>query len=86
MRPGQPFTKGGKKEVWSRNADKHDGLNKCDTCGVDVIRPRKHTKGVSPPAREGQVDHMTAKSKGGSGTPPNGQLLCRGCNLEKSNK
>lgn len=86
IRPGQPFTQGGKKQVWSRNAAKHDGINKCDTCGVDVIKPQKHTKGVTPPTDEGQVDHMTAKSKGGSGTPDNGQLLCRDCNLEKSDR
>ena len=85
-RPGQPFTKGGKKEVWSRNAAKNAGTPKCDSCGVEVIKPQKHTKAVTPPAHEGQVDHMTARSKGGSGTPDNGQLLCRDCNLEKSNR
>ncbi|HGM2086194.1 HNH endonuclease [Neisseria gonorrhoeae] len=26
------------------------------------------------------------KSKGGQGTPKNGQVLCRGCNIKKSNK
>lgn len=86
VRPGQPFTKAGKKEVWSRNAAKYDGMNKCETCGVDVIKPQKHTKGVIPPSQEGQVDHMKARAKGGSGTPENGQLLCRDCNLDKSDR
>ena len=86
VRPGMPFTKGGKKEVWSQNATRHEGLNKCDSCRVEVIKPQKHTKGITPPAHEGHVDHMTAKAKGGSGTPDNGQLLCRDCNLEKSDK
>ena len=86
LRPGQPFTRAGKKEVWGRNATKHDGMNKCESCGADVIKPQQHTKGITPPSHEGQVDHMTAKAKGGSGTPENGQLLCRDCNLEKSDK
>lgn len=86
IRPGQPFTKSGKKEVWSRNAVKHYGINKCENCAVEVIKPQKHTKGITPPSQEGQVDHMIAKAKGGSGTPQNGQLLCRDCNLVKSDK
>lgn len=86
LRPGQPFTKNGKKEVWNQNAQKHEGTNKCATCGSEVIKPQKHMKGVTPPAKEGQVDHVTARAKGGSGTPDNGQLLCRGCNREKSDR
>ncbi len=86
LRPGQPFTKGGKREIWSRNAAMNDGTNKCDFCEVEVLKPQKHTRGVTPPSHEGQVDHVTARSKGGSGTPDNGQLLCRDCNLEKSNR
>lgn len=85
-RPSEPFTKAGKEEVWNRNAVKHGGTNKCDNCGVDAVRPQQHTRGVKPPGNEGHVDHATARSKGGSGTPDNGQVLCRECNLEKGNK
>jgi 5-methylcytosine-specific restriction endonuclease McrA len=58
-------------------------MNKCDNCGAEVVKPQQHTKGVTPPANEGHADHFTARAKGGSGTPDNGQLLCRDCNLEK---
>lgn len=85
-RPGQPFTKVGKKEVWSQNAAKHEGVNKCDNCGVEVVKPQRHTKGIKPPGNEGHVDHATAKAKGGSGTPDNGQVLCRDCNLQKGSQ
>jgi len=40
---------------------------------------------VIPAKNERQVDHIKAKSKGGSGTPDNGQVLCRDCNNKKSN-
>ncbi|MGK3994888.1 RHS repeat-associated core domain-containing protein [Sorangium sp. So ce1024] len=85
-RPAQPFTKAGKDEIWKRNAAVHRGANKCDNCGADVVRPQKHTKAVTPPNNEGHVDHVTSRSKGGSGTIENGQLLCRNCNLEKGSQ
>ncbi|MDC0742156.1 HNH endonuclease [Polyangium mundeleinium] len=85
-RPGQPFTKAGKEEVWNRNAAKHGGKNKCDTCLVEVAKPQRHTRGVTPPANEGHVDHKAARANGGSGTPENGQVLCRDCNAKKRDK
>lgn len=85
-RPGMPFTRSGKREVWERNAERYGGVNKCETCGTEVVLPERHQRGVRPPENEGQVDHVTARSKGGSGTPQNGQILCRDCNREKSNK
>ena len=85
-RPGRPFTKSGKKQVWSQNAARHGGTNLCENCGVEVAKPQKHRKGIRPPDHEGQVDHVTARAKGGSGTPDNGQILCRDCNLDKADK
>ncbi|EPX56280.1 hypothetical protein D187_007622 [Cystobacter fuscus DSM 2262] len=41
---------------------------------------------MSPPTNQRERDHVIPKSKGGEGTPENGQVLCRECNLEKSNK
>ena len=47
---------------------------------------KKSEKGVTPSKKETQVDHVHPKSKGGDGSPSNGQVLCRGCNGKKSNK
>ena len=58
----------------------------CGRCGVETIEPKRHEKGVSLPDNEAHVDHIIAKSNGGSGTVENGQVLCRLCNLEKSSK
>ncbi|WP_437283736.1 RHS repeat-associated core domain-containing protein [Sorangium sp. So ce375] len=60
-RPGQPFTKAGKDEVWRKNAATNDGVNKCDNCGTELVRPQKHTRGVRPPGDEGHVDRSRCR-------------------------
>jgi hypothetical protein len=82
--PGLPFTKTGKEKVWQENAQRHGGVNKCDGCTLPVEKPQRHRGGVTPPLTEGHVDHRIPKAHGGSGTPENGDLLCRSCNLKKS--
>jgi hypothetical protein len=83
QRPGQDFTKAGAKAV--RDVNKEKTGNKCAKCGVQTQPGKKHVKGETPPDNESHVDHVDPKSKGGSGTPDNGQELCRKCNLDKSN-
>ncbi|MBR1374771.1 MAG: HNH endonuclease [Cardiobacteriaceae bacterium] len=85
-RPNQPFTKSGKDAVKDYNSVKNDGVIKCENCGVETVPAQRHQRGVTPPSNETHVDHVVPKSKGGSGTPDNGQILCRGCNLKKGNK
>jgi hypothetical protein len=85
-RVGKTFTPAGKKEIDAANAAKNDGVNKCENCGVEVVPGQKSQSGVPPPANQRERDHVIPKSKGGDGTPANGQILCRECNLEKSDK
>jgi RHS repeat-associated protein len=83
QRPGLDFTKAGAKAV--RDVNKEKTGNKCAKCGVQTQPGKKHVKGETPPDNESHVDHRDPKSKGGSGTPDNGDELCRKCNLDKSN-
>jgi RHS repeat-associated protein len=83
QRPGQDFTKAGKEAVKDVNKEKNAGQMKCDKCGQDVNNAEQHTKGKTPPGNEAHVDHDNPKSNGGSGTPDNGKVLCRDCNIDK---
>jgi HNH endonuclease len=85
-RNGENFTEAGKKAVVEVNKVKNGGVIKCNQCKVKTEKPLKTKKGVKPSDTEYHIDHVKAKSKGGSGTPCNGQVLCRKCNLKKSNK
>ncbi|MDC0711106.1 HNH endonuclease signature motif containing protein [Stigmatella sp. ncwal1] len=85
-RAGKPFTKKGKAIVKERNAAQNDGKNRCENCGTETVSPKKHEKDVTPPPNEAHVDHIVPKAKEGAGEPDNGQVLCRDCNLEKSDK
>jgi RHS repeat-associated protein len=85
-RAGKQFTPKGKREIDEANAKKNAGINKCENCGIKVVPGEKSQKGIAPPGNERQRDHIIPRSKGGDGDPPNGQILCRDCNIKKSDK
>jgi hypothetical protein len=85
-RAGKSFTPKGKAEIDAANAERHGGVNVCVNCGVQVVPGQRSQRGVTPPGNERHRDHQIPKSKGGDGDPSNGQILCRTCNLDKSDK
>jgi hypothetical protein len=84
-RDGKPFTPKGKAEIDAENAKRNDGVNRCEDCGIDVVPGKRSERGVTPPGNERQRDHIYPMSEGGDGDSSNGQILCRDCNLDKSN-
>jgi hypothetical protein len=82
-RPGKDFTKSGKDAVKELNKLNNKGKVLCDNCKIETVPGKKSQRGVVPPKNEAQVDHIKRKREGGSGTPDNGQVLCRKCNLDK---
>jgi len=51
-----------------------------------LVQPGKHTKGVSPPPNEAQVDHVHPRSLEGSNSYSNLEVRSRVNNITKSNK
>ena len=68
------------------NAARNEGKNRCEDCGVETVQAEQHKKGVTPPKNEAHVDHIVPRAKGGPSEPDNGQVLCRECNIKKSDK
>ena len=72
---------GDERKLSIRAFDRRDALtayerqhHKCPLCGEEFE------------FEEMQADHIKAWSKGGHTTPDNCQMLCRDCNLKKSNQ
>ncbi len=80
------FTKKQKVILKERNAATHEGKVRCESCDVETVPAQKHEKNVTPPTNEAHTDHKVPRARGGKADLDNGQILCRECNLEKSDK
>ena len=85
QRAGRSFTQRGRETIDRRNVERH-GRPTCENCRREVVPGQRHERGVTPPRNERQRDHIIPRSRGGDGTPENGQTLCRNCNLRKRDR
>lgn len=83
---GAAFTDNTREGVWRVNKARNAGVNRSDASGKLIDPTHKSEKGITPSPNEGQVDHVKARSKGGSNSPTNAQLLTREENRKKSDE
>jgi hypothetical protein len=83
---GNRFSKKQKAVLKERNAAANEGKVVCENCNVETVPAEKHEKNVTPPNNEAHTDHKIPRAKGGKADLDNGQILCRECNLKKSDK
>ena len=81
---GKDFTAATKKKILEQNRRANEGVIRSDQSGVELVPSEKSQAGVTPQANEAQVDHVMAKSKGGTNSASNAQVLSREENRVKS--
>jgi hypothetical protein len=84
--PGKPFSSSQRKNIFEANREANGGVLRSDKDGIELVPGQKHTRGVSPPANEAQIDHIIARSKGGTNSNANAQILSREQNRRKSDQ
>jgi hypothetical protein len=83
---GKDFTQTQRKKILEENKRAHGGRITSDGSGRPTVPGSRHTKGVTPPSNEAHIDHIVPKSKGGSNSYSNAQILTREENLKKGNR
>jgi hypothetical protein len=83
---GKPFTKTQKEKILAENEARNGGQLRDDVTGEPLVRPQQHTRGVTPPDNEAQIDHVYPRSQGGPNTNSNAEVRARIHNLKKGDK
>ncbi len=84
--PGKNFTRGQKRKILEDNEARNGGVLRDDRTGEELVRPKKHERGVKPPPNEAHVDHVVPKSRGGSNSYANAEVRSRDNKLQKGDK
>ncbi len=84
--PGKDFTKSMKNKILAKNREANGGVLRSDLDGSLLDEPVQSRRGVPANMSQAEIDHIFAKSRGGSNSSSNAQVLSKAQNIEKSNK
>ena len=83
---GKKFTQKQKAEILEANMNANGGVLRSDGDGRVLNMPKRNIKGQKADMNQAEVDHVTARSKGGSNKSNNAQVLSKEENLKKYNR
>lgn len=82
---GKKFTQTQKARILQANRDANGGVLRSDKSGQVLNNPVQSKKGVKANMKQAEVDHVKARSKGGTNSNNNAQVLSKKENINKSN-
>lgn len=83
---GLKTTSAQRKRILEENMKQNNGKLKSDGDGRVLNMPKRNVKGQKADMNQAELDHVKAKSKGGSNSNENLQVLSKEENLKKYNK
>ena len=84
--PGKKTTLTQRKQILEQNKNRNGGVIRSDQDGSILDPPSKMVKGQKANMNQAEIDHITARSKGGSNRNTNLQVLSKEQNLRKGNR
>jgi hypothetical protein len=84
--PGKDFTASQKNKLIEANKQQNGGVIKSDKSGNTLNPAKQAQKGQKADMKQAEVDHIVPKSRGGSNSFSNAQILSKEENLKKGNR